>query len=124
MRLRQWLMVLLPTVLFCCDTVIAQRRIQQFDDNVMIDVQNTRTPEQTDFFLFLTNTYRYGAIGVPAGLLIGGMIDHNQEMRQNALFVASSTATSYALEFLIKQIVKRPRPFVQNHHIIPVYRAG
>jgi undecaprenyl-diphosphatase len=45
-------------------------------------------------------------------------------MRQNSLYIASSTALSFGLTFLIKHIVKRPRPFVQNINIVPVYRAG
>jgi len=111
--------------LFCTKAAFAQySSIQQFDDRVMIDIQNTRTPEQTDVFLFLTNTYRYGDIGIPAGLFIGGVLDHNQAMRENSAFVASSTAMSYGLEFLIKHIARRRRPFQQNSNLMPVYRAG
>lgn len=102
----------------------AQYRIQQYDDEIMIDIQNTRTPEQTGVMLFLSNTYRYGDVGIPAGLLIGGIAGHSEAMRQNSIFVGSSTAISYGLEFFIKHIVKRPRPFIQNINIIPVYRAG
>lgn len=102
----------------------AQSPIQQFDDRVLIDLQMQRTPPQTDVFLFLTNTYRYGEIGIPAGLFIGGVASHNMEMRQNSLFVASSTLFSYGFTLLIKHFVKRPRPFIQNTNIVPVYRAG
>jgi len=124
MKIKYFIALISILPLFCGNKVFAQYRIQQFDDQVMIDIQNTRTPEQTDVFLFLTNTYRYGDIGVPAGLFVGGVLGHNEQMRQNSLFVASSTAMSYGLEYLIKHIVKRRRPFVQNHDIIAVYRAG
>jgi membrane-associated phospholipid phosphatase len=97
---------------------------QQFDDRTLINLQNTRTPEQNDLFLFLSNTYRYGDIGVPAAMLVGGIIDHNEALRQNSLYVASSTAVSYGLMLIIKHLVKRPRPFIQNINIVPVYRAG
>jgi membrane-associated phospholipid phosphatase len=116
--------VLIFTTLFSSNYVSAQYRIQQFDDRVMIDIQNTRTPEQTDLMLFLSNTYRYGDVGVPAGLFIGGVLAHNEAMRQNSLFVASSTAVSWGMEYLIKHIVKRRRPFRQNANLMPVYRAG
>jgi len=111
-------------LLLLAGNIHAQSQVQQFDDRVMLNIQNTRTPEQTDFFMFLSNTYRYGNIGIPGGLFIGGAISHNEAMRQNSLFVASSTAVSYGLDFLIKHIVKRRRPFIQNINIIPVYRAG
>jgi membrane-associated phospholipid phosphatase len=103
--------------------VKAQSPIQQFDDRVMIDLQMQRTPEQTGVFLFLSKTYLYGEVGIPAGLLVGGIAGHNVGMRQNSLFVASSSLVSYGFTELIKHIVKRKRPFVQNINIVPVYRA-
>lgn len=102
----------------------AQSPIQRFDDRIMTDIQNTRTPEKTDFMLFMSNTYRYGDIGIPAAMLAGGIIGHNEALRQNSLYVASSTAISYGLMTLIKHVVKRRRPFIQNINIVPVYRAG
>jgi membrane-associated phospholipid phosphatase len=104
--------------------VLAQRRIQDFDDRIMIDLADHRTPEQTGIMLFLSNTYRYGDIGVPAGLMAGGIISNDKGMRENSLFVASSTAVSYGVMLLLKHVVKRRRPFIQNINIIPVYRAG
>jgi len=115
--------VIVFPIVFAGD-VYGQSPIQQFDDRILLDIQNTRTPEQTDVFMFLSKTYRYGDIGVPAGLFLDGVISRNEAMRQNSLFVASSTAISYGLEFLIKHIVKRRRPFIQNLNIVPVYRAG
>lgn len=116
--------VLVLILMISSGRLSAQFRTPRFDDDIMIDLQNHRTPEQTSVFLFLTNTYRYGEIGIPAGLLAGGIIGHNEAMRQNSLFVASSTAISYGLDILIKHLVKRRRPFIQNVSIVPVYRAG
>ncbi|MEN0054843.1 MAG: phosphatase PAP2 family protein [Mucilaginibacter sp.] len=104
--------------------LLAQSRLQRWDDGVMIDLQNQRTPEQTGIFLFLSRTHLYGDIGVPVGLLAGGIIGNDKQMRQNSLYVASSTVLTTGLTYLIKHIVKRPRPFVQNINIVPVYRAG
>jgi membrane-associated phospholipid phosphatase len=112
------------TLFSYCGSTLAQSRIQQFDDKVMISLAENRTPEQTGVMLFLTKTCKYGDIGVPAALLIGGIAGNNKEMRQNSLYVASSTAISCGLTLLIKHLVKRPRPFVQNIKIVPVYRAG
>ncbi|WP_221269409.1 phosphatase PAP2 family protein [Mucilaginibacter sp. X5P1] len=121
-------LLLFLLLLFCSNHTFAQAQsqspIQQFDDRVLIDLQNDRTPAQTDIFMFLTKTYRYGDIGIPAGLFIGGVLGHDQQMRQNSLFVASSTAVSYGLNLLVKTLVKRRRPFIQNVNITPVYRAG
>ena len=105
-------------------SAFAQGPAQRFDDRVLMDLQNNRTPVQTDIGLFLSKNYRYGDIGIPVGMFIGGVIDHNQALRQNSLFVASSTAFSYGITLLLKTIVKRPRPFIQNINLVPVYRAG
>jgi membrane-associated phospholipid phosphatase len=120
----RYLFILLFIItLFCAAPARAQSRLQQFDDRIMINLADNRTPQQTGIFMFLSNTYRYGDVGIPAGLLIGGIISNNKEMRQNSLYVASSTAVSYGVTELIKVLVKRRRPFVQNIHIVPVYRA-
>ncbi|GAA3959942.1 phosphatase PAP2 family protein [Mucilaginibacter dorajii] len=105
-------------------TALAQLRTPRFDDDIMIDLQDHRTPEQTGFFLFVSNHLMYGNVGVPAGLLAGGIITNDKAMRQNALYVAGSTAISAGLTEIIKHLVKRPRPFLQNIHITPVYRPG
>jgi membrane-associated phospholipid phosphatase len=105
------------------NTSFAQSRLQQWDDNVMINLAERRTEEKTGILLFLSNTYRYGDVGIPAGLLIGGIVGNDRQMRENALYVASSTAISYGLTELLKLIVKRPRPYIQNIRIVPVYRA-
>ncbi len=105
------------------NTVFAQRVIQQWDDCIMINLAENRTPRKTGLMMFLSKTYTYGDIGVPAALLAGGIIGNDRQMRENALYVASSTAITYGLNQLIKVIVKRPRPFIQNIKIVPVYQA-
>src|ERR1700744_1134830 len=62
----------------------AQSPIQQFDDRVMIDIQNTRTPEKTGFMLFMSNSMKYGNIGIPAAMLTAGIIGKNEALRQNS----------------------------------------
>lgn len=121
--LKGFFILLIFTVMFYA-SAFAQSQVQQFDDRIMIDLQNRRTPEQTGIMLFLSKKLLYGNIGVPAGLLVAGTINNDKGMRENAAFIASSTALSYGLTLLIKHIVKRPRPFIQNISITPVYRAG
>jgi membrane-associated phospholipid phosphatase len=102
----------------------SQRVLQQWDDRIMINLAENRTPQKTGLMLFLTKTYTYGDIGVPAALLAGGIIGNDRQMRENALYIGTSTAITYGLNQLIKVIVKRPRPFVQNIKIVPVYQAS
>jgi undecaprenyl-diphosphatase len=123
---RFYLFLLLQIViaLTCFTKSFAQFRLQPLDDRISIDIQETRTPEQTGIFKFLSNSLLYGDVGVPVGLFTAGAISNDKGMRENSLFIASSTAITYGLTALIKIIVKRPRPYVQNKNIIAVYPAG
>ncbi|MNY28511.1 putative undecaprenyl-diphosphatase YbjG [compost metagenome] len=60
-------------------------------------------------------------VGVPLGLLAAGTIADDKKMRQNALYVASSSAVNALVTMLIKKVVKRPRPFLANVKIQAVY---
>ncbi|WP_208094598.1 phosphatase PAP2 family protein [Mucilaginibacter agri] len=111
-------------LVFSFGNVRAQSGLQQFDDRIMIDLAKSRTPQQTDAMLFITHSIHYVDVGVPAGLLIGGVISDNKAMRQNSFYVASSTAISYGVTLLLKHFVKRQRPFIKNVNISAVYRAG
>jgi membrane-associated phospholipid phosphatase len=94
------------------------------DDRIMVNLARNRTPTGSGFYYFMSKTNIYGNALVPAGLLIGGTLNHDKEMRQNALYVASNSVISFAAVLLIKRLVKRPRPFLGNFRIIPVYIAG
>jgi membrane-associated phospholipid phosphatase len=93
------------------------------DDRILLDLASKRTPEETRMMKFVSKTYMYGNIGVPAALLAGGVITGDKEMRQNALYVASSSLVNFCLTQLIKRLVKRPRPYIHNITIKSVYEA-
>lgn len=102
----------------------AQSKLQQLDDQILINLSESRTPEKTGFFLFISNHNDWVNIGVPVGLLAGGVIGKDKQMRQNALYVASSSAVNALATLLIKKIVKRPRPFLANVKIRAVYQPA
>jgi membrane-associated phospholipid phosphatase len=125
---RQFLSILIVLQLFMAMPfavkVFGQSQLQRFDDNIMLDLAAHRTPEQTGIMLFMTHTIKYGDYGVPAALLIGGIIRNDKQMRQNALYVGSSTAITMGVTLLLKQLIKRRRPFVQNLKIVAVYTTS
>ena len=102
----------------------AQSSLQKLDVNILQSLETTRTMTQTDIALFIAKANNYINAGVPAGLLVAGLIRNDRDMKQNALYTLSSTAVSYLLDYAIKQLVKRPRPFLTNPQLHPVYRAG
>jgi membrane-associated phospholipid phosphatase len=118
----------LLAVFFCLNLSstrsFGQSKLQQFDEQTLINISHHRTPEETGIMLFLSKTHQYGEIGVPVGLFIGGVASGDLKMRQNALYVASSTVVTAGLTLLIKQLGKRRRPYIKNINIVPVYIAA
>lgn len=117
---RKYLILLL--LFTSANEVTAQSKIQRWDDATLEYLANHRTPSQTKFWLFVANTNTYVNIAIPAGLLTAGLIGHDRDMRQNALYIASSTAATAIVNTLLKKIVKRPRPFISNIHLTAVYQ--
>ena len=124
----KFLKVIIPILVFVHlhpNSVYAQYRTpSSLDDRILINLQNNRTPAQNGFFMFLSKNLLYGNVGIPAGLMVGGIISNDKSMRQNAAYVAGSTLISAGLTQVIKVLVKRPRPFIRNINITPVYRPG
>lgn len=104
--------------------VSAQSGLQRLDDQILIDLAESRTPAKTGFFMFLSKHNDVVNVGVPLGLLAGGIIADDKRMRQNALYVASSSAVNALVTMLIKKVVKRPRPFLANVKIQAVYQPS
>lgn len=101
-----------------------QSRLQQLDDRILINLSEHRTPEKTNFFLFLSKYYNVINIGVPAGVFAAGVIGNDKGTRQNGLYIASSSAVNLLATLVVKKIVKRPRPFNGQVKINAVYQPG
>ncbi|HVU58085.1 MAG TPA: phosphatase PAP2 family protein [Puia sp.] len=104
--------------------VRAQSGLQRTDEHILEYLAAHRTPGQTAFWRTVSNANNYVNAGIPVTMLVTGLIRNDVEMKKNSLYVASSTAVSYLLDFAIKHIVKRPRPFITDIHLTPVYRPG
>lgn len=104
--------------------VLAQHKLQQLDDRILIDLSERRTPERTGFFMFLSKYNDVVNVGVPVGLMAAGVISNDKEMRQNAAYIASSSAVNVLATLLIKKLVKRPRPFNGLVKINAVYQPS
>lgn len=122
--IRRSLLLVITGLLLMGATIHAQSAIQRVDVDILKGLESTRTPTQTSIALFLAKANNYVNAGVPAGLLVAGLIRNDRDMKQNALYNLTSTATSYLLDYVIKQLVKRPRPFLTNPGLKPVYRPG
>ncbi|AMP98317.1 Phosphatidic acid phosphatase [Pedobacter cryoconitis] len=98
--------------------------IQSIDNRIMIDLSEHRTPAQTNVFMFLSRYNNLVNVAVPVGIFTAGVIDNDKGTRQNAMYIASSSAVNLLLTLVIKKIVKRPRPFLGQIKINAVYHPG
>ncbi|QNK64313.1 phosphatase PAP2 family protein [Pedobacter sp. PAMC26386] len=101
-----------------------QNPIQRIDDRILIGLSEHRTPEKTNVFFFLSKYNNLINAAIPAGIFAAGVIDNDKGTRQNACYIASSSAVNLLLTMVIKKIVKRPRPFLGQIKINAVYHPG
>ena len=104
--------------------VHAQSGLQRLDEHILENLAAGRTDGQTEFWRFISNANLYVNVAIPAGVLMSGLIENDTRTKKNALYIASSTATTYLLNLVIKRLVKRPRPFLTDLRLVPVYRPG
>jgi membrane-associated phospholipid phosphatase len=98
--------------------------LQRTDDRIMLRLSEHRTPEKTNFFMFLSRYNNLVNVTVPTGVFVGGLIANDKGTRQNALYIASSSAVNLLLTTVIKKMVRRPRPFLGRLKINAVYHPG
>ena len=110
----------------CCFCLAGytQSGLQRLDEHILEDLAADRTAGQTQLWRFVSNANNYVNIAIPVGVLVDGLIRNDTRTEKNALYIATSTATTYLLNLAIKHLVKRPRPFITDTHLTPVYRPG
>lgn len=116
--------ILLIFCLFWSYTIHAQGGMDKLDFKILQKTEASRNATQTRTLKIISDANNYVNMAIPAGLFVAGAIDHNKNMRQNALYVVSSTATTALLNFALKRIIKRPRPFLVHLSLTPVYKPG
>ena len=98
--------------------------LQRLDERILEELAAGRTEEQTRIWRFVSNANNYVNAGIPVGVLVDGLIRNDDRTKRDALYMAASTATTYLLNLAIKKLVRRPRPFLTDPNLVPVYRPG
>src|SRR5690606_37509094 len=99
---------------FCTSNLFGQSTVDQIDLRILENLAAKRSEQETKAMRIISDANNYVNAAIPAGLFVAGVIDGNKEMRQNAVYIASSTAITALLNFGLKQIFKRPRPFIAH----------
>jgi membrane-associated phospholipid phosphatase len=80
-----------------------------------INPDNPNSAVWTNF----SNTFKYISVGVPVGYFIAGIIHSNKVLKQKAVFTAASILLNTATTALLKNLVKRERPYNVYTGIFP-----
>jgi membrane-associated phospholipid phosphatase len=115
---------MLVLLAFMPAAIWAQKGYQRLDERILEDLQATRTDGQTRLWRFVSDANNYVNAGIPVGVLVDGLIRNDDRTKRNGLYMAASTATTYLLNLAIKQLIRRPRPFLTEPRLVPVYHPG
>jgi undecaprenyl-diphosphatase len=67
----------------------------------------------------LSNTSKYISVGVPVGYFVAGLIHNNKDLKQKAAYTAATILLNTATTTLLKNVVKRERPYHTYTGIFP-----
>lgn len=97
------------------------QKIDNWDYQTLKYLETTRTEEKTHILKNISDANNYVNAAIPLGLLIAGTVHDDKAMRQNALYVATSSASTALFNFALKNLFKRKRPFNVHVSLTPVY---
>jgi len=119
---RSWRIVLLS--LGFSGMLFSVARAQPWEEHILENLAANRTDGQTRLWRTISNANTPVNIAIPLSVLADGLIRNDPDTKRNALYIASSTLTTYLLNLAIKKLVKRPRPFITDVHLVAVYRPA
>ena len=92
---------------------------QNFDINVLKDIQSTRTHKlDIAFENFSKSTYPVSA-AVPLGMLGVGLITKDKNLQQQGIASVAALAVSMGTTYVLKKAIDRPRPSEKYQFIQP-----
>ena len=71
------------------------------------------------FWTSLSSTSKYISVGVPVGYFVAGLIHDNKQLKQKAAYTAAAILLNTATTTLLKNVVKRERPYNTFTGIFP-----
>jgi undecaprenyl-diphosphatase len=79
---------------------------------------NPDNPNNT-IWTSLSSTSKYISVGVPVGYFVAGLIHDNKDLKQKAVYTAATILFNTATTSLLKNVVKRERPYNTYTGIFP-----
>lgn len=122
MNKRIWKQVVLQ--LGCMLPVFLFAQAPALDRSTLVELAEHRRHEPLEMQQFISNSTNWISLGVPAGLLIGGQLSGNKEMKRAAWNVGKTILISTGITAALKFSVNRNRPFIDYPADIPKAGAG
>ncbi len=97
---------------------------QNFDKNTLRSVNLNRNENLDPTFKHITNSYAIVSIGTPLTMYAVGLINKDVQLKKDAIFIGESVAASVFVTIVLKEAIKRDRPFVTYPEIEKLSSAG
>jgi undecaprenyl-diphosphatase len=109
-------LLMLVTLFVCLFTTVTQAQsISELNTLRRINPNNPNSAVWNN----LSNTSKYISVGVPVGYFVAGLIHDNRALKQKAAYTAAAILFNTASTTLLKNVVKRERPYNTYTGIFP-----
>ncbi|MEY3820742.1 MAG: hypothetical protein RL337_923 [Bacteroidota bacterium] len=108
-------LLLLVTLLFFTLNALQAQSMSELNTLRRINPSNPNSAVWNN----LSNTSKYISVGVPVGYFVAGMIHDNKALKQKAAYIAAAIILNTASTTLLKNVVKRERPYHTYTGIFP-----
>jgi undecaprenyl-diphosphatase len=109
--------LLMLVALFVCLSTTASKAQSISELNTLRRI-NPNNPNNT-VWNNLSNTSKYISVGVPVGYFVAGLIYDNKALKQKAAYTAAAILLNTASTTLLKNVIKRERPYNSYTGIFP-----
>lgn len=97
---------------------------QNFDINTLRSINVNRNESLDTTFEHITNSYAVVSIGTPLTMYAVGLINKDLQLKKDAIFIGESVVASVFVTIVLKEAIKRDRPFVTYSEIEKLTSAG
>ena len=109
-------LLMLVTLFVCLFTTLTQAQsISELNTLRRINPNNPNNAVWNN----LSSTSKYISVGVPVGYFVAGLIHDNKALKQKAAYTAAAILLNTASTTLLKNVVKRERPYNTYTGIFP-----
>ncbi|MDO9581385.1 MAG: phosphatase PAP2 family protein, partial [Bacteroidales bacterium] len=92
--------------------VPAQLYSQNIDIRLLRNINSHETLSSDRFFQFVSNSESYMIVGIPAGMGIGGLIKHDDQLFRNACVTIVTIGVNFSITTALKYSINRERPYI------------